>query len=216
MRAGPDLPFRPGNPSEAANRRRFRPELELREDCVAEPARIGAGTAAPVQNEHVQRLLSVRITRTGWKAVYLLAYLVLGQLAYRLIPASVVTTVVIDIVQLFGIWYATRVFRARGEPVAPARLWWRATAWETASWRLGVLFLLGFLINPISQVVVVLGLGSDRFTALTPFELIDSMLYFGLLAAFYLNSWVRLRAVPTPLKPARERAVLRRPTSKLN
>ena len=164
----------------------------------------------------MQRLLSVRITQARWKAVYLLAYFVLGQLAFRLVPAGAITTVVIDIVQLFGIWYATRVFRGRGEPVAPARPWWRATAWETASWRLGVLFSLGVLINPISQLVVVLGLGSRRFRALTPFDLIDSMVYFGLLAFFYLNSWVRLRAVPTPPKPARERAVLRPPTSKLN
>jgi hypothetical protein len=79
-----------------------------------------------------------------------------------------------------------RVFRGRGEPVAPARPWWKASARPTASWVIGGLSLVDLAL----AVVWLLATG--------PIDVDDSyaqilhILSALLTSALYVNSAIRL------------------------
>ena len=165
-----------------------------------------------MQNERVQRLLSVRITRWPIKLAYVVAAYSIGIPFVWLIPNIYVGSAINLVLSLLAVWYGARVFRGHGEAVAPARPWWRMTAWRTASGWIGAVCVVGVLAGPY-QLTAPSRLADDLVTV---FDVLQLSVPYAILAFFYLNSWARLRAVPTPPKPARERAVVSRPKSKLS
>ena len=166
-----------------------------------------------VQNERVQRLLSVRLTRPAVKVAYVLAFVLLGIVLVRFVP--VVGGVLRDLVQLAAIWYGSRVFRGRGEPVAPPRPRWKMTAWPKASGWIGALAVLGFASPGILELFHRVNPARYSSTYSIPgdlVELISLMLFWAIVAVAYLNSWWRLLGTFPPPKAVRERSVIRKPS----
>jgi hypothetical protein len=159
----------------------------------------------------MRRLLTLRLTTPGLKFLYVLAVWSAGLPIVSVIPSVPVLDEVIGGVfiafGLVGFWYGTRVFRGRGEPVAPVREWWRWTAWPTASWWLAIFFawgLIGFIIRMVEltrseATMVAAVVGGGVLIAIN-----------GVVALGYLNSAIRLTARGIR-KPRRERRVLLTP-----
>lgn len=148
----------------------------------------------------MRRLLGIRIVRWPGKVAYVFGVVVLGWLLRSLfdavdVPALVAQTIG-QVVDLAAIVYGARVFRGRGEPVAPARPWWRMTAWAPASWVIGLIALYGLV-----SVVAVLVVPMPEFAsaAEVPGGLAWDLVLIGWLAvvaALYLNSALRLPRAP--------------------
>lgn len=92
-------------------------------------------------------------------------------------------SIVLSVLQLAGWYLASRVFRGRGEPIAPVRAWWRMTARPLLSGILGAGYGLLALVNLVLSFA---GFGSAAGTVSILVELV--------LAALFLTSFVRLRA----------------------
>ncbi len=167
------------------------------------------------QNERVQRLLSVRITRWPIKLGFVAAAYAIGIPFVWLIPNAYVGSAINFVLTLGAVWYGARVFRGRGEAIAPARRWWRMTAWRRASGWIGLLCVLGAATGAFAafpQIVDPEGYGDQPVSV---FDVLQISVPFAILAFFYLNSWARLRAIPTPPRSERAQAVIVKPGSKL-
>jgi hypothetical protein len=148
-------------------------------------------------------LLTLRLTTAGMKWLYVLAAWSSGLPFPWSLPDhpvfDVFASLVGAVLTVVGVWYGTRVFRGPGEPIAPARAWWRWTAWPTASWWLTILFVwleIALVINMVRmKEPAILDLVADALFALS----------LAVLALGYLISAVRLTAtgVRKPLLPAR-------------
>ena len=169
-----------------------------------------------MQNERVQRLLSVRIVAVWAKVAYVIAFVLIGLLLVRFVP--VIGGVLQDVVQLTAIVYGSRVFRGRGELIEQPRPWWRMTAWPTASGWIGFSAVAGLLFNPLGQVLKVAGV--DRFAWKgSAVELVSVTLFWGVVALLYLNSWDWLRRFNFSRPPklsGSDPDVLARPKSRLS
>jgi hypothetical protein len=106
------------------------------------------------------------------------------------------------VVSLAGFLLGARVFRGRGEPIAPPRPWWKMTARPTLSRRLGYLFVYLTISSAYVVVANVLGIARFRRTHDGLTELVISTLLSSVVAFLYLNSAVRLaKADVLPLEP---------------
>jgi hypothetical protein len=95
-------------------------------------------------------------------------------------------SIALSVLQLAGWYLASRVFRGPGEPVAPARPWWRMTSRPLLSGVLGVGYAALALANVVMSLI---GYGSAAGTV--------SILVQLVLAALFLTSFRRLRAART-------------------
>ncbi len=86
------------------------------------------------------------------------------------------------------IYGATRVFRVREEPLVAPRAWWRATGRPTAGFLFAAYVVLGVLATYIPAAL--------DGVALSAGDLALTGLWTGLVAAFYLNSSIRLSRRP--------------------
>ncbi|MFF1571560.1 hypothetical protein ACFVWR_02350 [Leifsonia sp. NPDC058292] len=147
------------------------------------------------------RLVSVRektIAVVVLMAVNGLLILVLN--AFSWAPGSIV----VSLLQLIGWYLATRVFRGAGEPVAPARPWWRMTARPLLSGVWAVLYAIGVVTSLIALA----------FVQVTAADVV-SILVQGALAVLFTLSFLRLRAqhpAATPNRAATTRTARPRPT----
>ncbi|GAA1961666.1 hypothetical protein [Agromyces allii] len=146
----------------------------------------------------MRRILDFRIVRWEFKVLYIavawiVGYVIVNALASIGAPIEVVTLVnLITLAVPFAL--AVRVFRGQGEPVEPARAWWRMTAWPTLSLRLGVLFTIVAAFGAFSVVIAIVGAelpGLGRTPGIGP--TVGGTLEAALLAFLYLNSAVRLK-----------------------
>ncbi|MFF2371081.1 hypothetical protein [Agromyces sp. NPDC058110] len=146
----------------------------------------------------MRRILDFRIVRWEFKVLYvavawIVGFVIVSALASIGVPIPVVTLVnVLTFALPFAL--AVRIFRGQGEPVEPARAWWRITAWPTLSRRLGVLFVVvaafgGFSVAVALSGTALPGLGRTPGVGPTVGGTVES----ALLALLYLNSAVRLK-----------------------
>ena len=135
----------------------------------------------------------MRITTTINKVIYILVgeavVLALNSIViYNLVP-TVLDLVAVFVLNFAYVFIGVRTFRGPGEDVAAPRAWWRATSRPFAGFIIGgiasvlaLIPLLGALASPPEQsgtaAVVCLG--------------------WSLLAAYYLSSSFRLRALDQP------------------
>lgn len=142
----------------------------------------------------MRRILDLRITRWELKLVYALGAAALvwtiGGLAGSLDAPPVVGSLIGTPVLLGAYLLGARVFRGRGEAVAPPRPWWQMTARAKLSRRLGILFAAGV-------VVLIIGIGLDlagvrRITVGGWPTSIVAVVENSVLAYLYLGSAIRL------------------------
>ncbi|MBH0110118.1 hypothetical protein I6E81_08055 [Salinibacterium sp. NG22] len=133
------------------------------------------------------------------KLLFFVTAIALLQLCYLLLDAVGASSAVS---LLFGVAFtslafvvAVRTFRGRAEPITPPRPWWRATARPTAGFVLGALeiWVAGY---GIWLLVTEPAVGMIAWVAH-----ILSLLQFMLTAGYFINSSVRLRALPPERKP---------------
>ncbi|MCA0217082.1 MAG: hypothetical protein LCH43_06975 [Actinobacteria bacterium] len=142
------------------------------------------------------RLLSVRIVRWELKLAYIVGTWLAGWIPLTLFDA-IGAPALVSIVFNFALnavifYYATRVFRGKGEPLEPERQWWRMTAWRPLSLRLGILFLAAGLISVPGIVFGALGLPYGRLIG-TWLDWTEVSAIYSTLAYLYLNSATRLK-----------------------
>jgi hypothetical protein len=156
----------------------------------------------------VRRILDLRITRWSIKLAYIigvgLVWFLLRALLRGINDVPISGQTLNWIVLLAGILLAARIFRGKGEPVAPARPWWQMTAWPTLGLVLGGVQSIGVLSSVFFIVWHVATysweLGLDWMTAgQYAVDLVFNVIVFYL----YLNSAVRqIRAgVTRPVPP---------------
>ena len=141
----------------------------------------------------MQRVLDLRITRWGWKLIYVVAAVVIAP-----VPAQLGTSLgaydlgffIGSILRIGLFLLAARIFRGRDEAVTPARPWWQMTARPTLSRRLGIFLAVLTGLNVLATVLQLLGAIGSGSTLIAS---IISVLECGLLAFLYLNSATRLR-----------------------
>jgi hypothetical protein len=143
-----------------------------------------------------------RITRVWEKVAYVALCWILLPLAERFlltqlgVPEPLVLT--FDLISAFAVvGFGSRVFRATGEPVAPPRVWWRATGRPAAGFVIASLFVLGGVISLLPP---------DAMT-------VSEWWWYAAMSlpivAFYLHSSIRLVRgdAPVPTKPKRDEDV---------
>jgi hypothetical protein len=128
-------------------------------------------------------------------AVNALLTLVLNAFAWA--PGSII----LSLVQLAGWYLATRVFRGRGEQVAPARAWWRMTARPVLSGVWSVLYAIGLIASLIAL----------PFVEVTVADVV-SLLVQAVLAYLFGLSFVRLRKLQAEQVPQAARVADAEPT----
>jgi hypothetical protein len=154
----------------------------------------------------MRRILDLRITRWELKLVWVLGVYAISAAAVWVVPQlepfAFIARVVSTLLLLGGCLLCARIFRGRGEPVAPARPWWQMTARAKLSWWLGILLAAGtavIVVNEVGEAMAAgaampVGLPGDVLTIFEP----------AALAFLYLNSAIRLgrrRSDPTPPTP---------------
>lgn len=141
-----------------------------------------------------------RITSWWGKLLYVFCtWFVAGRLLLWLFdllggPAQAwsVISVVFDLAILV---IGARIFRGKGEPIAPPRPWWQMTARKNLSRRLGITFVVftGLLV-----LWLVLSLVLGRSLHYSSNEIASDFVYVVVPAFLYLNSAARLKPEPKP------------------
>lgn len=90
-------------------------------------------------------------------------------------------SIILTVLQVAGWYLASRVFRGAGEPVQPARAWWRMTSRPLLSGVLGAVYAVTALVNVVFSF---LGFGSPSGWV--------SILAEALLAGLFALSFLRL------------------------
>jgi hypothetical protein len=155
----------------------------------------------------MRRLLDLRVVRWERKLAAAIVVWLVGMALFALLPAEIpspLRSALALIVNVGSFVLCARVFRGRGEPVAPPRAWWRMTARARLSARLGLLFslltLLGLVVLFASVVGItgpITGPGGAEDVAASAIDILQT----GTLAFLYLNSASRLRGMPAPTEP---------------
>ena len=162
----------------------------------------------------MRRILDVRIVRWELKAAYVVAAYLAGFAIASLLRATELPDVVVGVVtlaiDLTAILLGARVFRGRGEAIEPPRRWWRMTARPTLSWVLGILFLALWVAGLLGVASDTLGVGGATPMAADDLALtIVVMIEYGVIAALYLNSAVRLQRLGVPPREPKFKPTLR-------
>jgi hypothetical protein len=135
-----------------------------------------------------------RLTRVWEKVAYVIAGWILVPVMLRFVMGHLgvqePVTVAFEIALNFAvIGFGSRVFRARGEPVAPPRVWWRATGRPAAGFVLAGLFVFGTLSVIVSP---------DDFPGALVWWYLASDVP---IVAFYAHSSIRLVRGDAPVPP---------------
>jgi len=134
----------------------------------------------------------VRITTITGKIIYIVGVfaliLVLNVFLFARFLNPTFDVLVVAILNLAYVIVGVRTFRGAGENRADPRPWWRATARPAAG------FWIGGLLAALAFVSGVGAFGSKPEDAFIPAV---ACLSYALLAAFYLNSSVRLQGMDT-------------------
>jgi hypothetical protein len=154
----------------------------------------------------MQRVLDIRITRWYFKLLYVVGAWLVGLPVQGLLAAlnapALVGSLLNTAITLASVIVGARVFRGRGEPVAPRRSWWRMTARPLLSRVLGTIFLLS--LASMLLVVITANLGIDQSAKslgrTTILDTTTSVVLSAVLAFLYLNSAVRLAKLPVPVR----------------
>ena len=151
----------------------------------------------------MRRIPDVRIVRWELKAAYVVVAYLLGFAIGSLLRAAELADVIVGLfaaaIDLTAILLGARVFRGRGEAIEPPRRWWRMTARPTLSWVLGILFLALWIAGVLGVASDTLGVGGAAPMAADDLALtIVVMAEYGVIAALYLNSAVRLQRLGVP------------------
>jgi hypothetical protein len=164
----------------------------------------------------VRRILGIRIVRWELKLVYVVGAIVAGfAIAWLLRALGAMEASVIVITFCFdlaAILLGARVFRGRGEAIEPPRPWWRMTARPTLSRRLGILFLVLTVLTVMDIVLAAIGVSPTRpalADGVAVAVAIVGVLEFGVIAALYLNSAVRLKRLGVPAKDPKFRPTIK-------
>jgi len=134
----------------------------------------------------------VRVTSVTGKITYIVGVFALILVLNVFLIARVVNpTFDVLIVALLNVAYVivgVRIFRGEGENRTDPRAWWRATARPAAG------FWIGALLAVLAFISGVGAFASDPEDAIIP---AIACLSYALLAAFYLNSSIRLQGMDT-------------------
>jgi hypothetical protein len=103
--------------------------------------------------------------------------------------------IVLSLLQLAGWYLASRVFRGAGEPVRPARPWWRMTARPSLSGIWAALYLGGLIASVVAL----------PFIEVTAADIV-SLLVQAALGVLFGLSFVRLRRLQREQQSARRPA----------
>ncbi|WP_426520009.1 hypothetical protein ACPPVQ_07030 [Diaminobutyricibacter sp. McL0618] len=135
----------------------------------------------------------MRITTTVNKVIYILVgevvVLALNSIViYNVVP-PVVDLIAVFVLNFVYVFIGVRTFRGPGEDVAAPRAWWRATARPFA----------GFIIGGIASVLALISLlGALAAPPEQSGTAAVVCVGWALLAAYYLSSSFRLRALDQP------------------
>ncbi len=157
----------------------------------------------------MRRILDIRIIRWELKLLYVIGALFVGWFVVGAgmraigIP-DVAVSIVGTIIEVAALLLGARIFRGRGEPIAPPRAWWRMTARPALSRRLGVLFLVPAVVGLFGVAAFPLEWSPGELASA-----IMSVIEFSVVAALYLNSAVRLGRLPMPPKEPKFRPKVR-------
>ena len=159
-----------------------------------------------VARDAVQRILDIRITRWYFKLLYVIGAWLVGIPAQGLLAAlnapALVSSLLLTAITLASVFVGARVFRGRGEPVAPRRPWWKMTARPLLSRVLGIistLFLASILFLAITATLGV----DESVESLGSTPILDTtinVVLMAVLAFLYLNSAIRLAKIPAPVR----------------
>ena len=135
----------------------------------------------------------MRITTTINKVIYILVgeAVVLslnGLLLYNILP-PVVDLAAVLVLNFVYVFIGVRTFRGPGEDVAAPRPWWRATNRPLAG------FIIGGIAGVLSLISLLGALAAPPEQSGTAAVVCVA---WALLAAYYLHSSVRLRALDQP------------------
>ncbi|TFB88215.1 hypothetical protein E3O44_05950 [Cryobacterium algoricola] len=153
-----------------------------------------------VAGDAMQRIFDVRITKWYFKLLYVVGvWLVPVQALLSAVNAPVLVGSLLNAAITFAsVLVGARLFRGRGEPVAPRRPWWKMTARPLLSRVLGIIFVLA--VASTLLLFITAALGADRsaktLAGLTIPETIFDIVLEAALAFLYLNSAVRLARMP--------------------
>lgn len=133
----------------------------------------------------------MRIRKTGWKVLYVIAgWVVIGSVNQLIVALHVVQPLseILSMLLFFAfVLIGARSFRGAREAVEPPRAWWRVTARPTAGFVIGTLSLL---FAAFAVILVVLRPGDYVVTNL------GSGLGYTIVAVVYLHSSIRLTRNP--------------------
>ena len=154
----------------------------------------------------MQRVLDIRIIKWYFKLLYVVGAWVVGFPTQGLLTAlnapAQVGSILSTAITLTSVLVGARVFRGRGEPVAPRRPWLKMTARPLLSRVLGIIFVL-FLASKLLLVnTATIGV-DESVQSLGRMTILDTALgvvLSAVLAFLYLNSGVRLAKLPAPIR----------------
>jgi len=154
----------------------------------------------------MQRVLNIRITRWYFKVLYVVGAWLVGFPAQSLLTAldapALVGSLLITAITLASVIVGARLFRGRGEPVAPRRPWWKVTARPLLSRVLGLIFTLSLASTLLLVITATLGVAqsAQSLGRMTILDTTTSAVLSAALAFLYLNSAARLAKMPVPIR----------------
>jgi len=152
----------------------------------------------------MQRILGIRITRWYFKLLYVVGAWLVGSPVQALLTAVTAPVPVRSLlgtaIMLASVIVGARLFRGRGEPVAPRRPWWKMTVRPLLSRVLGIIFVLFLASTLLLVITAALGVDSSiqSLGRMTIPDTTISVVLVAVLAILYLNSAVRLAKMPAP------------------
>ena len=150
----------------------------------------------------MQRILGIRITAWYVKLAYIIGVSLTWLPILALMNAAgtprLAESVANAILTLGGILLGARLFRGRGELIAPPRPWWRMTSRPRLSRIVGGLAVAGVVSSLSLFVTAALGLDTQTLERLTIGDTITVAILYAVIAFLYLNSAVRLTRLPAP------------------
>lgn len=154
----------------------------------------------------MQRVLDIRITQWYLKLLYVVGAWLVGFPTQSLLTAlnapAQVGSLLSPAITMASVLVGARLFRGRGEPVAPRRPWWKMTAGPLLSRVLGIVFVL-FLASTLFLVITATIGVDESVQSLGRMTILDaalSVVLSAVLAFLYLNSAVRLAKLPAPIR----------------
>ncbi|WP_156109652.1 hypothetical protein [Cryobacterium sp. MLB-32] len=159
--------------------------------------------------------MDIRIVRWPFKLLYVVGAWLVGFPVSALLAAVnapvLVGSPLSAAIALASVMAGARVFRGRGEPVAPRRPWWKMTSRPLLSRVLGIIFVVSAASAVFTLVTAPLGVDSSlrSLQSLGPMavaEMTINALLMAVLAFLYLNSAVRLRNMPARVREPKFRA----------